>query len=125
MSDPEFTHLFLKMLASPEKLQDDLSKIELFVSLMYDKTSVYDKVNDVRKHLFTKKGRMLEAIPPTQAALFEHTKRAILQAFIWREALIPPPEFPDPGNWGWEQVYGMYCLFELHSQMHPRSALNP
>ena len=98
MSDPEFTHLSLKMLASPEKLQDDLSKIELFVSLMYDKTSVYDKVNDVRKHLFTKKGRMLEAIPTTQAAFLEHTKRAILQAFIWKEALIPQPEIPDPAS---------------------------
>ena len=87
------------------------------------KTTVYDKVNDDRGHLFTKKGRVLETIPPTQAALLEHTK-AILQAFIWKEALIPQPEFPDPANWGWEQVHGMYSPVWIHFQMHPRSALN-
>ena len=108
MSDPEFTQLFLRMLASPEKFQDDFNQIERFVSLMYDKTTVHDKVNDARKHLFTKRGRALETIPPTQAALLEHTKRAILQALIWKEALIPQPEIPDPAMWGWEQVDGTY-----------------
>ena len=55
MSDPKFTQLFLGMLASPEKFQDDFFHIERFVSLMYDKTSVYDKANAARKYLFTKK----------------------------------------------------------------------
>jgi hypothetical protein len=46
-------------------------------------------MNNSRKHQFTKKGCMLETIPPTQGALKEHTKRAVLQAVIWNEALIP------------------------------------
>lgn len=74
MSDPEFTQMFFRVLTPPEKFQYDFSRIRGFISLMYDKTIVYNKVNDARKHLFTKKGRMLESIPPTQAVFTEHTK---------------------------------------------------
>ena len=65
MSDPKFIQLFLGMLASPEKFQNDFYQIERLVSLMYDKTSVYGKVNAARKYFFTKNGHMLETIPPT------------------------------------------------------------
>ena len=101
MSDPEFTKLFNQILTSPECLLDQLPQVERFVSLMYDKTSIHSKVNDTRKHLFTKRGRMLETIPPTEAALLEHTKRAVLQALVWKEAVIPQPEVLDPEKWGW------------------------
>ena len=77
MSNPEFRNVFLKIVTSPEIISDIFLEVERFVSLMYD---LYCRVNGTRKHLFTKRGRMLETIPPTQAALKEHTKRAILQA---------------------------------------------
>jgi hypothetical protein len=40
MSDPEITQLFLRVLASPENLQDHFDQIEHFVSLIYDKTII-------------------------------------------------------------------------------------
>ena len=40
--------------------------------------------------------------------LLEHTKRATLQAIIWKEALIPQPEIPDPASCCWEVVDGTY-----------------
>ena len=35
------------------------------------------QVNDVRKYLFTKKGRGVEGLPPTRDALEQHVKRAV------------------------------------------------
>ena len=52
------------------------SHIEKFVILMYDRASDVLEINEARKELFTKKSRSLENIPPTQAAVKEHTKRA-------------------------------------------------
>ena len=39
---------------------------------MYDRTSNKTNVNDARKALFSKKGKSLDLIPPTLAALYEH-----------------------------------------------------
>ena len=59
-------------------------------------------VNDARKQLFVKKDRQFDAIPPTRAALLEHSKRAVLQAgYIWGQALIPSPTMPNRQDWGW------------------------
>jgi hypothetical protein len=38
------------------------------------------QVNDASKALFTKKGRSMDAIPPTTEALVQHTKRVAYQA---------------------------------------------
>ena len=37
--------------------------------IMYDRTSTFRKVNDAQGDLFTRKGRYIEAIPPTSDAL--------------------------------------------------------
>ena len=61
-----------------------LAAFEKFVVLLYDRTCSEASVDAARIFLFTRKGRQIEAIPPTRAALFQHTKRAIHQAgFIW------------------------------------------
>ena len=44
------------------------SVIEQFVVVLYDKNSSASKINATRRELFTKKGRPLESIPPTQPA---------------------------------------------------------
>ncbi|KAJ8030580.1 hypothetical protein HOLleu_27036 [Holothuria leucospilota] len=54
------------------------------------------------KKLFTRKGRVIELIPPTSEALFHHAKRAVYQAaYVWGQALLRDPELPDPSDWGW------------------------
>ena len=41
--------------------------------------------------LFTQKGRSIEGIPPTKAALIQHTKRATYQAgYCWGQVMIAP-----------------------------------
>ena len=50
--------------------------LERYVTIMYDRTSTCTKVNDARRDLFTRKGRDIQAIPPTSDALRQHAKRS-------------------------------------------------
>ena len=47
---------------------------------MYDRSSTATGVDAARLDMFARKQRAYEAIPPTRAALFEHTKRAAYEA---------------------------------------------
>ena len=69
---------------------------------MYSKTCASSSVNDARYTLFSTGSRSLENIPPTQAALFEHVKRSVLQtSFIWKQATVNKQILPDFDKWGW------------------------
>ena len=60
-------------------------------------------VNDARKVLFTKKGRELDQIPPTKAALVQYVRRAVYQAaYCWGQMLVSAPQMPSPSGWGWQ-----------------------
>ena len=64
--------------------------------LLYDQLREFLGITECRKCLFSQNYRMFEAIPPTAAALVEHTKRVIYQGgYIWRKRLENLP------NWGW------------------------
>ena len=61
-------------------------------------------VNEARKEMFTKKGRMIESIPPTKDMLDNHIKRAVYQgSYVWGELLSNQPILPSPDCWGWEK----------------------
>ena len=51
-----------------------MAALERFVVLLYDRTSGILNVNESRKYLFTQKGRSLENLPQTLAALKQHVK---------------------------------------------------
>ena len=59
------------------ELNNHMSTIERFV-VMYDRTSSCESVDEARQELFTHKGRAIELIPPTSAALFQHAKRSCI-----------------------------------------------
>ena len=81
---------------------DDLAKLQKFIVYLYDKGSADDKVNDARMTLFTHKNKNYDDIPPTEDALRMHALRATYQAgHIWSQSLVPNPQLPSPGNWGW------------------------
>lgn len=69
---------------------------------MYDVTSETETVNECRRILFTQKNRNVENIPPTEEALRQHLKRAMLQSRIWRQCLQLQPELPNATSWGWK-----------------------
>ena len=67
--------------------------IQRFVAVLYDKMSSALTLDEARLHHFAQKGKQIEAIPPTEVALLQHTKRAIYQcALVWGNALAPIPE---------------------------------
>ena len=66
---------------------------------MYDRTSNKTSVNETRKQLFAQKGRAYDAIPPTRAAVLQHTNRAAYQAgHCWGQELTPSLDLPSPGD---------------------------
>lgn len=76
--------------------------LERYVVILFDRTCELESVDKARKLLFTQKGRQIDHIPPTSAALLQHSKRAVFQAgYIWGQSLIPEQEIPPPSDWGW------------------------
>ena len=82
-------------------MEDNLSESVISVLERFVVLLDLELVNDARKWLFTQKSRTLENIPPTQAALRQHIKRASYQTNCWNKSMIPNPEFPSPSHWGW------------------------
>jgi hypothetical protein len=78
-----------------------LARMERYVILLYDRTGTQEHVNEARKQLFTQKGRAIDGLPPTQAALVQHIKRAAYQAQV--PVIITAPELPSPSEWGWNR----------------------
>ena len=71
---------------------------------MYSKGCGLAKVNEARHHLFTSGKKTLENIPLTQAALYEHLKRALLQAsFYWKQATSVHQNIQGFAEWGWQK----------------------
>ena len=92
----------MKWLHMPQEMSDlSLSQLEHFVVLIYDRTSAFLDVNEARKQLFTQRSGSLEDIPPTQASVRQHIKRAMHQANIRKLALVPSPQLPSPSDWEW------------------------
>ena len=84
-----------------------MQKLGRFVFITYSKGCGLAKVNEARHRLFFTSGKgTLENIPPSRAALFEHAKRALLQAsFYWNRATLVHQEIPDFREWGWQSEY--------------------
>ena len=110
---PAVTTTFLSLGSTPSEVNDTcMATLERFMVLLYDRTSAKTAVDDARKQLFVKKGRQFDNIPPTRAALLEHSKRAVLQAgYIWGQALTPSPTLPSPQDWGWTLDGGLWRPF--------------
>ena len=88
-----------------EQVTDEqLSLIERFIILLYDRTSSVQNVNEVRRRCFCKNPGSPESIPPTSAALRQHILRAVYQAgHVWSQSLVAAPDLPCPSDWGWEK----------------------
>ena len=64
---------------------------------------VSSSANKSTKELFSKKGRLLDGIPPTTDTLQLHIYRAIYQAsYCWAQSLCKIPSLADPCEWGWK-----------------------
>ena len=69
-------------------------------------------VNDARLELFARKQRSFDSIPPTKAALLEHSKRAVYQSgVIWSQSAVSQPETQSPQYWDWIQEAYKWKIF--------------
>ena len=83
-----------------------IANIEHFIVLLYSRSSDAYRVNKARRELFVRGTRSLENIPPTQAALIQHVRKAAYQAgLVWGQSLVTQQKLPSPGIWGWEEEY--------------------
>ena len=99
---PELTPALRVLEASPKEIPEDcMAVLERFVVLLYDRTSILVKVNEVRQELFSKKWRNLDSIPPTRASLEQHVKRRG-GGFVWGQTLLRQPVLPSQSDWGWQ-----------------------
>uniref|UniRef100_UPI00358F0BB1 uncharacterized protein n=1 Tax=Myxine glutinosa TaxID=7769 RepID=UPI00358F0BB1 len=107
---PEVTNAFLDLASAPSEISEDtLATLERYVVLLYDRTCTCSEVNLARNKLFAKKSRSIEAIPPTQAALVQHVKRATYQGgHCWGQSLVPHCYLPSPCDWGWVDNDGQF-----------------
>ena len=77
---PELTTALLRLSSAPVEFPMGIfDTIQRFVVLLYCRTSQLGNVNEARKHLFCRGSRTLENIPPSEAALLQHCKRATYQ----------------------------------------------
>ena len=100
----QLTSVLKAPLMLPEDIDDTcMDVIEIFVILLYYRTSSLSKINEVRQELFSRKKRSPYNIPPTQASLLQHVKRAVFQGdFAWGQTLLKQPILPCPSRWRWQ-----------------------
>ena len=100
----ELTAAFYDLHEAPTVISDETAlALERFTVLLYDRNSEGTSVNEARKVLFTRKGRQMSSLPPTQASLKKHMRRAVLQGgFSWGLATVKYQDLPSPAEWGWE-----------------------
>ena len=76
---------FLALSTGPVEVNDEnVVTLERFTILLYGRTSSMVNIDEAHQELFTKKGRPMDAIPPTKTALVQHIKRAVYQGgYCW------------------------------------------
>ena len=104
MAFGDVTQALCTLVDTPDAIETCIQVLERFVVLMYERTSNLSSVNQARMQLFTQKDRMIDNIPPTHAALVQHTKRAIYQGVhCWGQMMVATPDLPPPDDWGWKR----------------------
>jgi len=96
----EVSDVFQKLNQNPPTVgNDDLEKLELFVVTMNSRSSTATHVNGTRLELFAQKQQSYESIPPTQAALLQHSKHAVYQAgCTLSQSTVCQPEILQTGD---------------------------
>ncbi len=123
-----FKYVFQDLFMKVNKNSMCFKCIEIFICVLYDKTTSITSVNDLRQDLFSKQEKLINSLPPTQVSLavhalflldefylllcflpgtqdayIEHTNGALFQASIWVTYLKKNQSIPLPEGFGWSQ----------------------
>jgi hypothetical protein len=93
--------------SEPPSLETQKALEAYTVALYMGGTTDIEEVNATRKHMFATQNKPLSNIPPTSAALYQHTLRAAYQAGqVWGCADVTEPVTANPDQWGWRKDAG-------------------
>ena len=70
--------------------EEQFRVLERFVVIMYNRTTPHQDVHKARLSMFSQGTRRIESIPPTQAAIAQHVRRAAYQAGHVRGRTLDP-----------------------------------
>ena len=109
----EVTETFSNRIQFPTEVTDtDLRTLDRFVVLVYDRSRAATCVDEARLHMFARKQRSYDSIPPTQAYLREHAKRAAYHTgVIWGQATCTDPDIGSPAHRGWMKTEEMWKVY--------------
>ena len=95
---------FSGIVLTTDLTEEQLDVLQEFVCDIYGHKGT--STNDLRFKLYCSKQGKLEAksILPCLDSLKLHSRRATLQAFVWRQCLVPKSIIPSPLDHGWEMV---------------------
>ena len=80
---PGLTETLLTIQSDPSQFTIDsehMERLERFYVLHYSKTCGQSRVNKARVYLFNTGARLLDRMPPSQADIYQHIQRSLLQA---------------------------------------------
>ena len=101
----EVTSALHNLASTPSSVDDQFKLLEHFIVLFHECTSTKENMNEVRKLLFSQKGRLMDGLPPTQAALVQHKEtcppgNTCLSTYVRRCSKA----VPSTGEWEWMQM---------------------
>ena len=77
---------------------------------IYDKNLQDTSINAARATMAANRDLDFEKLPPTAAALLQHANRALYQAHIWVNSLVPIQNLPSPAGFGWIKSKGVWNI---------------
>ena len=80
---------------------EDHCILEDFVCHIYQPKTEEVQLSRLRWNIFRQNQAEAEKLPPTSAALRQHTLRVHYQCMIWYNDLLPVTNFPSPTSYGW------------------------
>ncbi|KAG5896864.1 hypothetical protein JTB14_017678 [Gonioctena quinquepunctata] len=94
------THPFQLLKADSEHFK----KLERLTAVLYDETTPFNSINQLRKELFCQKNRAMDKLPSTGDALLQHIRRAVYEAGICTTSTKTQQVIPSPHDSAWDKV---------------------
>ena len=123
---PQISETFAKLSTASELNMEDCREIESFVIEMYHKGLTGKNIDVARKNLVFGKACPPDKLPPTSAALRNHSLRALHQAgHIWGQSLVKNQRLQDRHDFGWKNnASGAWVPFWSHLPPASQSDIN-
>ena len=112
--DPKYVQCFSSLGTRESPSEEQLQTLEEYVCVLY--STKLKNVNDARYQLFKRKNELykksidLALLPPCQAVLNLHSKRANFEAYLWKQTLNSMINVPNYVENGWDANCEIFWL---------------